>query len=209
VSWQPDGWQPEGGQPEGWQPSSGSVGFDTRIDFYAKRLRRDFYIRSNDVSDDFLFEDVVKDPAAYRKVRLRLYALAVNEWKPNEQVSQNEFVRPRIPNGFAYEATSTGGGLTAAKEPRWPKTVTATVIDGGVTWTCRAASTNGINAVSSPSAASDPTGLTIGSVAVAENCDILATYSGGIDGTTYDVAFTWTLDGLTMVGRQKVIVAKQ
>jgi hypothetical protein len=181
--------------------------FETQRDFPVKRLRRDFYIRSNDVSDDYLFEDVVKDPAASRKVRLRLYALAANEWTPNEIVATGEHARPRMPNGFSYEATT--GGTTAAREPLWPKAVGLTVTDGSVVWTCRAAAANGLNVVSSPSATSDPAGLTISSVAVAENTDIVATYSGGTEGTTYDAAFTWTLDGVPMVGRQQVRVAKQ
>lgn len=160
------------------------------------------------MSDDYLFEEVVKDPAATRKVRLRLYALAVSEWTPNEVVSSNEHIRPRVPNGFAYEATMVSGP-TSAREPLWPKTVGSTVVDGGVTWTCRAAGSNGINVVTSPSAISDPTGLTIGSVSVSEDSNILATYSGGSEGTTYDAVFSWTLDGVPMVGRQRVRVAKQ
>lgn len=206
------GWQPgsdqDGWQPDGWQPGvPTSISFESRRDFSAKRLQRDFYIRSNDVADDFLFDEVVKDPEATRKVRLRLYALAVNAWVQNEVFATSEYCRPRVPNGFSYEATT--GGLSSAREPLWPKTIGATVVDGSVTWTCRAAEANGINLVTDADATSDPAGLTISAVSVAENCDILATYSGGVEGTVYDVAFSWTLDGVPMVGRQRVRVAKQ
>lgn len=212
--WQPDGWQPEGWQPEGWQPDesepSASVPATLRKDFYVKRLRRDFYIRRDAVTDAYLFDSVVKDPDTSLKVRLRLYALAAVEWKPNEIVAENEHARPRIPNGFAFKCETPGGGTTGSKEPLWPKTLGDTVPDGSLIWTCVAAAANGINAVTDASAEVEPAGdLTVSDVSVAENCDILATYAGGTEGTDYDVAFIFTLDGVAMVARQTVSVAKQ
>ena len=43
---------------------------------------------------------------------------------------------PNTGNGFFYEVTTAG--TTAATEPVWPTTVGATVVNGTVTWTCRA-----------------------------------------------------------------------
>jgi hypothetical protein len=206
----PDGHFPDGHFPDGHFPeadASATPSIETRRDFEAKWLRRDFHIRRNEVSDDYLFDEVVKDPDASRKVRLKLYPLAVIQWQPHEIVEAGEYCRPRIGNGFAYIVTSAG--TTGAREPRWPTAIDATVTDGSVIWTCKTAAANGINAVSSPSAVSDPTGLTISNVAVSENCNIDATYSGGVEGTDYDAVFTWTLDGVPMVGRQTVRVAKQ
>jgi hypothetical protein len=44
--------------------------------------------------------------------------------------------RPTVPNGFRYEVTADAGS-SAAGEPVWPTVVGATVVDGGITWTCR------------------------------------------------------------------------
>jgi hypothetical protein len=209
MSWQPTGWQPDNWQPENWQPAApgDAVSTESRTDFFVKPLRRDFYIRGSDVSDDYLFEEVTKSPSGSRKVRLRLYAIAVNEWKPNEPVLANEYLRPRIPNGFSYMVTV--GGTLGAREPRYPKTIDATCESGSATLACKAASTNGINVVTDPVAVSDPSGLTISDVSVSEGCNILATYSGGDEDTDYDVLFTWTLDGVPMAGTQTVRVLKQ
>jgi hypothetical protein len=130
VSWNPEGWQPTGEQPEGWQPEGASTPstFESRRDYYVKALRRTFYVRRTKMADDFLFDEVVKDPSASRKVRLKLYAIAVNQWAPNELVAAAEYVRPSVPNGFAYVASAEG--TTAVREPRWPTTVDATVTDG-------------------------------------------------------------------------------
>jgi hypothetical protein len=42
--------------------------------------------------------------------------------------------RPTVANGRRYRATT--GGTSAGTEPTWPTTIGATVVDGGVTWTC-------------------------------------------------------------------------
>jgi len=152
-------------------------------------------------------EDAVKDPGESLKVLIDLYDLCVLRWQPNEPVSLAEFIRPNVPNGFSYEVTLAG--LTGNKEPRWKTTITEQNIDGSATWTCRAAAANGLNVVSGPSAQSDPTGLTISSVSVSENFKILATYAGGVAGESYDAVFTFTLDGLTRIARQRVNVRKR
>jgi hypothetical protein len=41
---------------------------------------------------------------------------------------------PANQNGFFFQ--STLGGTTGATEPTWPSTVSGTVVDGSVTWTC-------------------------------------------------------------------------
>lgn len=118
-----------------------------------------------------------------------------------------EFVRPSMPTGFSYEVTTAG--LTGAREPKWVTALNATMQDGSVTFTCRAAGSNGINAISGVSAVSAPTGLTIGSISVSDSTKILATYSGGSEDNTYDVAYTFTLAGNTRVARQRVPVIKR
>lgn len=57
-------------------------------------------------------------------------------WVALTNYSIGNFVRPTTPNGFRYEVT-TDAGSAAAGEPVWPLTVGTTVVDGGITWTCR------------------------------------------------------------------------
>lgn len=158
---------------------------------------------------DYRFDDHLgKDPAEAAPVVLDLFSLCANFWTTNEQYSQGEFVRPNRATGFSYECTTAG--TSGFREPNdWPTTIGATKTEGSVTWTCRAAGSNGLNAITSPSAVSDPTGLTIGSVSVSESTKILATYSGGVEDQEYDAVFTFTLNGVTRIGRQRVPVRKR
>lgn len=156
--------------------------------------------------NEYIFDPVEKDPAGGRKVTLDLFAICANFWRPNEQYAQGDYIRPNRANGFSYECTTAG--TSNFREPSyWPQTVGATKTEGSVTWTCRAASTNGLAAITSPSAASD---LTVSDVSVEESTKIIATYGiGGTDGEDYDVVFTFTLDGVPRVARQTVRVRKQ
>ena len=54
---------------------------------------------------------------------------------------------PTVPNGFKYLAGGTPGisQSTAATQPTWPTTVDQTVVDGTVTWTCKAADAKDVN----------------------------------------------------------------
>lgn len=150
-------------------------------------------------------DPVVKDPAESKIVQLDFFGWAANFWQPNEQYATNEYVRPNesVSTGFAYQASS---GTSGRREPRWPTTIGATVIDGSITWTCATAGTNGLNAVSAPTAVSDPVGITISSVSVSETSKILATYAGGNNGQDYDAVFSFTLNGVPRVARQTVKV---
>jgi len=149
----------------------------------------------------------VKSPDDTIPVEVDLYAKCANLWRANEDFTTGEFIYPTTPNGFSYEVTS--GGRTGAKEPRYPTTLANTVTSGSATLTCRAASAGGLNSVTSPSAVSDPTGLTISNIAVSESRKITANYTGGTLGQDYDVVYTFTLAGLTRVARHRVEVRKK
>jgi hypothetical protein len=155
---------------------------------------------------DFRLPDAIKDPGTDLKVSLEFFGDCANFWRANEECSLNEHVRPTRGTGFAYKATVAG--LSGSREPVWPKTLDATVTDGSITWTCVAAGTNGLAPITSPSATSDPTGLTISAVAVEESTKILATYQGGSLGQDYEAVFTFTLNG-ARVARQRVLVRKR
>lgn len=156
---------------------------------------------------DYIFQPVTKNAGDTKPVSLDLFRWCANYWRANEQFSLNEYIRPLSPTGFAYQATTAG--TTGARQPTWPKTLGGTVVDGSVTWTCVVASTNGLNAISSPSAVSEPTGLTISAVTVSESTKILATYSGGTVDQDYDAVFAFTLNGVPREARQKVKVRRR
>lgn len=58
------------------------------------------------------------------------------DWSAAAAKVVGDFVEPVTSNGYRYECTASG--TTGATEPNWPTTVAATVVDNGVTWTCRA-----------------------------------------------------------------------
>lgn len=57
-------------------------------------------------------------------------------WAVSRAYALGDFVRPTTNNGFVYEAT-VAGDSHGATEPTWPTTEGLTVVDNGVTWTCR------------------------------------------------------------------------
>lgn len=155
---------------------------------------------------DYRFDDAVKDAGETLPVMLDCFPVCAMFWRGNERVSSAEYVRPSRATGFAYQAGAAG--TTAGREPLWPKVLGGTVVDGSVTWTAVAASTNGIDPISAPTAVSDPTGLTI-NVSVSESCKLQATYAGGTEGQAYDAVYTFTLDSKTRIARQRVEVKKR
>jgi len=162
------------------------------------------------VNDDILsfrIPDAVKDPDETLKVTIDCYAVCAIPRLPNEVYATNEYVRPVVPNGFAYQAQT--GGLSGTREPHWPTTLAATVIDGSVTWTCSAPAANGLNPLTAPTGTSDPAGLTISAVSASESFKILATYAGGTAGQDYDAVFGFTVDGVARIARQRVRIRKR
>lgn len=61
---------------------------------------------------------------------------SVATWAASTAYSLGAVRTPTTPNGYVY--TVTTAGTSAATEPTWPTTIGATVVDGGVTWTCAA-----------------------------------------------------------------------
>ena len=57
-------------------------------------------------------------------------------WTATTVTALGAFRTPVTGNGLYYECTTAG--TTGAAEPTWPTTVGNTVVDGTVTWTCRA-----------------------------------------------------------------------
>lgn len=147
-----------------------------------------------------------KNASETRTIEVDFFAKAAVLWRGNEDWSLNEQIRPTVANGYAYQATTPG--TSGANEPRWPKTLAATVADGSVIWTCIAAGANGVNAITSPSAVSDPTGLTISAVSVVETRKIRCTIAGGTLGQEYDAVFSFTLDGQAREARLRVKIRK-
>lgn len=58
-------------------------------------------------------------------------------WVASNDYEAGDMVIPTTPNGRYYEVTDDSGS-SGASEPTWPTTVGTTVVDSGITWTCRA-----------------------------------------------------------------------
>lgn len=56
-------------------------------------------------------------------------------WQASHNYAIDEIVIPTVDNGFYYTVT-TDSGSSSGTEPVWPTTVGATIVDGGITWTC-------------------------------------------------------------------------
>lgn len=56
-------------------------------------------------------------------------------WVALTNYTAGDVVRPTTANGFRYVVTIDAGSAGAG-EPVWPTTIGATVVDGGLTWTC-------------------------------------------------------------------------
>lgn len=199
MSYVPAGHLPDGHLPDGHLPEASESTFTPvpRLRFVARRR--------NGIDSLFTFAPVIKDPAEQLLVELDFYAWCVTEWKPNEWHEVGDLIRPTRGNGYPYGCTTAG--TTGFREPSyWPRAQDATLSgDGSVVWQRRPASaTEGLSAISDPSAISD---ITVNDIAVDESTKILATYAnGGNDGVDYEVAFTFTLAGVIRVARQLVLV---
>lgn len=213
MSWQPPGGQPDGWQPPGWdvEDTSGSTPVPQRTRYGARRgaLRRYFNVRRAALNSEsqHIYDAIVKDPASTHSVELDLYILIANEWQPNREFTIGTLVRPLHPNGF--ELVAMTDGVTNSDEPRVPGAVGEIFKDGSITWQVAQPSTASLLAVGTPTAASEPLGLTISGLAVVNNRYLQATYSGGTVENDYDVVFSIDIGGQPKVFRQTVQVREQ
>lgn len=112
-------------------------------------------------------------------------AAVIHTWVGGRVYRATERVRPSSANGYEYECTTAGQSKTlrGSKEPTWPTALGATVVDGSVTWTCRALSAATLRRVISAVTYDTPTGVTVtgGDFDVADGrCEL----SGMISGVT-------------------------
>lgn len=62
----------------------------------------------------------------------------VSAWAATTNYAAGNFVKPlAAENGYVYEVT-TDAGSSGGSEPAWPVVIGNTVVDDGITWTCRA-----------------------------------------------------------------------
>jgi len=57
-------------------------------------------------------------------------------WTASTSISTGAKCRPTVDNGKVYTAIQATVANTGASQPTWPTTIGATVVDGGVTWSC-------------------------------------------------------------------------
>jgi len=160
-----------------------------------------------DCSEYTIQPALVINPGETRRIAPNFLRKCAVYWLPDEPISFGEFNRPRIGNGLAAQCSVAG--TTGQKEPLWPKAVGGIATDGSVTWTMVAAGTNGLNAISGPSVTSDISGVTCSNVSVLESSKILLDVSAGaIAEQEGELVFSFTLDGVSRIARQKIIVKK-
>lgn len=82
---------------------------------------RGYIYASAEYDDGSVYHHYLDDPGA---------------WVASTNYAIGNIVRPTVPNGYRYEATADTGSA-GGSEPAWPTTVGATVVDSGITWTCR------------------------------------------------------------------------
>ena len=138
-----------------------------------------------------------KTPTEVIDIDVDFRDLLLIAWASGKQKSTGAFVRPREPNGKEYECTAVTSpgsiGQTDTDEPVWPTTVGDVVVDGSVTWTCRAFGTSATDTISGQSA-STSSGLTLGSV-TASGTTLAVRASLGVAGKDYDIVCQITTAG--------------
>ena len=95
------------------------------------------------VASSTVFLNDVVQPTVANNFRYRVtdVSVGISAWVASTAQALNSFRRPTVANGYRYEATTAG--TTGATQPNWPTVNGATVVDGTVTWTCRAFNSTG------------------------------------------------------------------
>lgn len=115
-----------------------------------------------------------------------------NLWTPDADFAAGAKVRPTEATGFEY--VTGAAGHSAGEEPAWPASAGDTVADGGITWTCAAASTGSLITTVEAVAATPPDGIQISNAVVAGQVWTFAlATSGAAAPDDYDVALSVTL----------------
>lgn len=115
-------------------------------------------------------------------------------WSPGMISAADLTIRPSLPTGYEYVSS---GGQSGQTEPRWPKTLGGTVVDGSVTWTAQAISNDSLVTFISVSEWGADTGITADSETLVATDGVQVTtifVSGGTAGELYDVSNVVTLD---------------
>lgn len=151
------------------------------------------------------FGSISKSAGSVRRVRLDWFNVVAQFWRPGEQYEVGAYVRPSVANGRSYRCTTAG--QSGAKEPnRWPTTLAAEQIDGGVVWAASEAGANGVDAISAPSITIEPLTdeLTADDPQVvngrATSSRVEFQLTGGRPGRPYTVAVSVSAGGDTLVG---------
>lgn len=138
-----------------------------------------------------------KDPDDSVIVEVNFEGACARQRSDKEDFAAGERIRVysnSAARGFEYESS---GGRIGAREPRWPTTLDETVVDGSITWTCKALSDSSLTKTISgiPTWTADA-GITITGATIS-GLIASATLSGGTDGTSYTVLVKATFSDST------------
>ena len=122
--------------------------------------------------------------------------------RPNFQYALTEFVTI---GELVYECTNAG--KTAAELPEnLTKVIGATQDDGTVEWTCRDFSTSGSDTISSISAVTPSSGITVDSSAISKSVYVDVTFTADAKGSNTIVWKIITVAGETLHHTSKVFI---
>ena len=132
-----------------------------------------------------------KDPASKLDYEVDFTDALSRKWGTSDKNrTSGVFIRVSKDNGYDFECTTAG--RSGAVEPRWPKTIGATIPDGSAVWTCRAPSTSSlVTTVSSVAWVSPDTSVVITNETLSGQI-AKAWIAGGADGQDYTLMVTAT-----------------
>lgn len=200
MSYVPPGQLPDGHLPSGHLPGVEEIIVDSGV--RQRFLAKDPYFRE-DETDFYSFAPATKHPSETILVELDLLPWCANYVRAGEQADIGEIFRSPQPTGFGYQV-QTAGQFSARLPSFYPRVIGQELQIGSVTLVTVPAGANGLSVITSPQAYSN--GLTISGVSVSENCKIVAAYTGGTAEHDFDAIFAFTLNGVTRIARQKVLV---
>lgn len=132
-------------------------------------------------------QEACKAPSEVKEFAFDLTRRVERRWQARAFYSNGQRIRAeRKRAGFEYEAG--GDGQTGLKEPNFPAVIGDTVVDGSITWTCRAISNSSLRRTIQNVTWDVPAGLTEDDSAISNtggSQKISITLSGGADDESY------------------------
>lgn len=134
-------------------------------------------------------EEVCKAPSDIKEWGFDWSGETFRFWRAGTEYDAGVHVRPTIATGFEY-VSSGAGQSNGKKEPKWPTTLTGSVVDGSITWTAVALSTSGLfRTISTSTWTAEDSDISVGGASTINTAGTQfagVEVSGGTDGNVRD-----------------------